>query len=430
MIQAPNPNTIKPQAATGKRQEISSKQIHEVPPPFNPQQEKQQKQPELPHPIQQLANSYNSSSRPLPDIRYQQNQHNQTTVPPTIINNYYYVQPHSPMSPNISMQQLPQNSNRDQNQLQYHQPHITSQKNRHTSNSQNSRPQSDSYDNRNNLNLRKALSNKSIDLIKVASTASSLPANKNDDNDNVYDSFVKKSLTSSYKRSSPKKESMIDSLYGESSKTDIYSAASVISDDSRHRLYNSSCINDITAKIPNINIYPEHELSQKLEDLSFSNNNINIIDELIKLKDSDISVHNDQFFKLFDSCCVVSNSMNIEQLGSILYDPYHKNNRFSFKSLTIIMDTFVSKTSNDELDFRCFVRMCKFIKGCYISFNYHDKRGNDHVLDFNEFQKALKSNHIECSDFLLAKIFQKSEYIDLEEYILAIILIRKEEKKH
>lgn len=448
IIQAPNPKSIKPQAATGQDKESSPKKVHNVPPPFDAnqqknhmrqpsqQQQRRQQQPpqhqSLPHPIQQLANSYNDSQRPLP---YRQIPPSQKPAPPTIINNYYYVQPPqssspmlpmSPMSPVLPMgspTQVPST-----NTLPHQNFKQQKQQQNYSSNSLY-KSSSNSYSDSSQKKTPVSYSNRQRSSMMNTSSHSSLRGSIDGDNESAsYESFIKKGSNNSHRKRSPRKESSIASLYGES-KHDIYSSSSLLSDEPRPRTqYNRHHSNDL-AKLPDINIDPEYELSDKLEEMTLKKH-INLIKELGKLENESISVHNKNFFNLFDSCCVVGNSLTLEQLGAVLYDPYHKNNRFSFKSLGMIMDTFVSKTSNGEMDFRCFVKMCKFVKGCFESFNYHDTRGDDHVLDFEEFRKALKSNNIKCSDFLLATIFKDSEYIDLEHYIIDIILIRKEEKKH
>ena len=250
-----------------------------------------------------------------------------------------------------------------------------------------------------------------------------------DDNDSLqYDSFVgKSSQNHSPKRLSPRKN--YESFH---EKADIYSSASILSDEisSKRSLKNSNNDGIIDAKIPIIDV--DNELNDDLESMNLSNNNKynNLINQLILFEDDQINVHNEKIYKIFENLTNSNDLISIEQLGATLYDPYKSQTRFTFKSLEIIIKTFASSSLNYELDLRCFVKMCKFVKGCYTSFNYHDKRGNDHVLDFEEFQKALKSNKINCPDYLLAKIFENSESIDLENYITAIILIRKNEKKH
>ena len=219
---------------------------------------------------------------------------------------------------------------------------------------------------------------------------------------------------------------MIDNLYQRES---IYSSTS-ISDGSRNKLPREER-DHIVARIPNVAAacHDTDSLDNEISNLSL-NTDRNLIKELMKLKDDEINVHSEEIFRFFDDSCLSNSSMNIEQLGSILYDPYDSNSRLSFKTLNVLISTFASKT-HEEMDFRTFVKMCKFVKGCYVSFNYHDKRGNDHVLDFDEFQLALRSNRIVCSDRLLAEIFRDSEALDFEQYLVAIILIRKSEtSKH
>lgn len=244
--------------------------------------------------------------------------------------------------------------------------------------------------------------------------------------ENSYDSFIQNSNKNHLhgKRSpSNKNNNSIENYY---QRENIYSSTS-IGDDSRNKFQSDSDNSSMIAKLPNIETdYLDTDL---LDDKIISNSNKNLISQLMKLNNDEINVHNNDFFKFYESCCTSNSPLNIEQLGSILYEPYKPNSRLSFKTLNFIMNTFNSKSNIDEMNFRNFVKMCNFIKGCYVSFNYHDKSGNDHVLDFEEFRKALDSNGIVCSDNLLAQIFQHSETLDFENYIIAIILIRKNEKK-
>lgn len=269
---------------------------------------------------------------------------------------------------------------------------------------------------------------------RMSSSSSSSLASSGYDDDGMYNSFVTKSTNISQRRS-PKKDPIV-SFYGEN-KNDIYSSTSIPTSDSRrkHHNYNNNdnsvdcTASAIAAKLPNINVDADYELAEDFDNLVIQFNK-NLVLELVSLEDSQISVHDDRFFKLFNNISS-GGSITLEQLGATLYDPYNNKNRFSFKTLNVIMNTFASKsTETYELNFRCFVKMCTFIKGCFVSFNYHDKRGSDHVLDFQEFRRALSTNNMACSDSLLARIFQTSGAVDFEHYIVAIILIRKEEKVH
>lgn len=394
--------------------------------------------------------------------------------PPTIINNYYYVQapsqplPHQPTSqsqlssstqslqgslnpitPNIPIQanslqqqyanqqqeflfqeqQRIRHQNQLNNQLQQSQilrqepQRISSNEIYNSSNNNNNIPIH--HNHHHSLSSRSSPQRKSPQR-KSPSRVSSAISTSSGISENNYDSFIQNSNKhpSHGKRSPSRKSSnLIENYY---QRENIYSSTS-IGDDSRNKFQSDSDNSSMIAKLPNIETdYLDTDL---LDDRIISVSNKNLISELMKLNNDEISVHNNDFFKFYESCCTSNSSLNIEQLGSILYEPYKPNSRLSFKTLNFIMNTFNSKSNIDEMNFRNFVKMCNFIKGCYVSFNYHDKRGNDHVLDFEEFRKALKSNRIVCPDDLLAQIFQNSETLDFENYIIAIILIRKNEKK-
>lgn len=464
---------MRPQPATGQKEEEPS-----------PQKVDSQRagNTSLPHPIQQLANTYNEAKRPLPTVKVTPKENNSPQLP-TIINNYYYVQaPPSDlpvMPPYVDPQQHFQNSvlksqspplqqppppSQQQTQQailsQYHHHHKNQNESVQYRNScRTSSPQKyqvpvspiessdDTWEYKEKSDVKRsprrevsATSTFSNDRHQHrlhthrkspsrVNSSDSTTSESTLNTQNAYDSFVKRSTkTHSSSRSSPlKKESLIDNLYQRES---IYSSAS-ISDSSRNKLPLEEG-DTVVARIPIVEAtYPDTELlSNELADINFHDER-SLIKELMKLEDDEISVHSDKVFRFFSQCCFSSSSMTIEQLGSILYDPYHPNTRLSFKTLSILLDTFSSNTKTDEIDFRSFVKMCKFVKGCYVSFNYHDKRGNDHVLDFDEFQLALRSNRIVCSDRLLAEIFEHSETLDFEQYLVAIILIRKSEKsKH
>ncbi|GAV28606.1 hypothetical protein PMKS-002079 [Pichia membranifaciens] len=424
--------------------------------------------PQLPHPIQQLANTYNETKRPIPPAVPKANK---ASKPPTIINNYYYMQAPPPNMPILQSYVDPHQSPHTDQPKQHLPPqpqpqpqphHLHQHHNNHHQRDDSLQHQplpralssqnypAEPYDDvreyrqrpegrrspRRDVSNHSTASNDHVQQKFSAhhkspsriSSAGSLTSEGTFSTHNAYDSFVKRSGKGhSSNRSSPvKKESLIDNLYQRES---IYSSTS-ISDGSRNKLPREER-DHIVARIPNVAAacHDADSLDNEISNLSL-NNDRNLIKELMKLKDDEINVHSEEIFRFFDDSCLSNSSMNIEQLGSILYDPYDSNSRLSFKTLNVLINTFASKT-HDEMDFRTFVKMCKFVKGCYVSFNYHDKRGNDHVLDFDEFQLALRSNRIVCSDRLLAEIFQDSEVLDFEQYLVAIILIRKiETNKH
>lgn len=79
---APSPQSIKPQPAVGQKSHTQTS------PHGTPNDSSK--------PIQKLANAYNEVNRPIPSPSKGKN----NTSAPTVINNYYYVQP--PISPRIA----------------------------------------------------------------------------------------------------------------------------------------------------------------------------------------------------------------------------------------------------------------------------------------------------------------------------------------
>lgn len=205
-------------------------------------------------------------------------------------------------------------------------------------------------------------------------------------------------------------------------------------------------------KSPNVEIFTENAskkhqgvrfadpsmLHHELNTLSLNTNEIiginsnplkvNLFTQLMKFNDSEISIRSKEFYKYFLYCCGPSDTLTLEGLSSVLYDPYSKK-KFSVSTLLTIMNVSAVRSGRDidELDFPTFVKRCKFIKGCYQAFNYHDTRGNDHTLDFGEFKAALKFNNMTCSDALLTRIFTESVKLDLAHFITAVIKIRRAE---
>lgn len=485
---APSPQSIQSQPAVGQKPHAHTSSPNE---PSNHNKS-----------IKKLANAYNEVNRPVP----KPGTNKKNSSAPTVINNYYYVQP--PISPPVasapvpiynpqvasdSLAGSPRNSPSmmmsDYNRRVESQPHGHS---RHAhrdfreSRDHRGRPESDhrmrqpssssshsgkspskyprlptfsssnemgyydqgnprklrnsshnhemsqnygsGYENNFDQDYKRGYSNHSEGSHNSFSRSRSHTPNKirsasYAEQKPTYDSFVKSSASSYHKKSPTRKETPKDIPY------DIYSSKSI---DSRSMFIRNGGAHSESiekAKIPNIAVDPEFDIVDKLNDLDLFDG-FNLLKLLTQIDDADINVHNDSFFQIFKRISNGSDLITIEQLGVVLFDPYKNRGRFSFRSLALIMGTFVPNSlNNGEMDFRCFVKMCRFIKGCFTSFNYHDKIENDHMLDFNEFNNALQSNNIKCPDELLAKIFATNESIDIEHYITAIIMIRKEEKR-
>ncbi|TID25430.1 hypothetical protein CANINC_002966 [Pichia inconspicua] len=492
---APSPQSIKPQPAVGQKSHTQTS------PHGTPNDSSK--------PIQKLANAYNEINRPIPSPSKGKN----NTSAPTVINNYYYVQP--PISPRIasapvSMYSMPlasdspKNSPRNKSSMsmtnynQRPEPRPSSHSHHDVREPRESRDFRDRThrersendirtDSRSSSALQRKSPSKYPRLPNFADSSSQMsqydyanqrsmrnsskdfhhdkehnythetdfdndyargydsyaeskrnnfktsrghPSNQSrsssySEHNSDYDIFVKSSASSNQKKSPTRGEKTRNG--GESG--NIYTSKSL---DSRSRFIKSTETNngfEGQAIIPKISVDPDFDVLDKFSDLEISKG-FNLLNLLSQIDDADISVHDDSFFKIFKQISDGNDFITIEQLGVVLFDPYKKRGRFSYRSLALIMGTFVQNSlNNGEMDFRCFVKMCKFIKGCFSSFNYHDKIHKDHVLDFNEFHNALKSNNIICPDELLAKIFASDESIDIEHYIAAIIMIRKAEKQ-
>ena len=159
-----------------------------------------------------------------------------------------------------------------------------------------------------------------------------------------------------------------------------------------------------------------------------SRKRIQVYGDLIRIlsgmKDDSISVHNSQLLALFER--FPSELIGVPELSGVLISP-ETNRSFSLKACRILSRTFATKNSHGQLDFRGFVRLCSFIKGCWESFNYYD-RDQSHTLEYRELVQALKLNGMSCPDELLSRIFENSSYVDIERFIMAVVIIRKYER--
>ncbi|KAG7868388.1 hypothetical protein KL918_002046 [Ogataea parapolymorpha] len=149
----------------------------------------------------------------------------------------------------------------------------------------------------------------------------------------------------------------------------------------------------------------------------------NLLSLLSRMGPDSISVHNQQLYDAFSR--FGKDSIDYEDLRQLLINP--EGTYFKSDSARRLCNTFVSTTS--ELEFRDFIRLCKFLKGCYDSFKYHDSDKSCY-LEPAEFSKSLRYNQITCPDSLLQQIYRNSPNLNLEAYVLAVILIRKHEREH
>ncbi|KAH3665615.1 hypothetical protein OGAPHI_003803 [Ogataea philodendri] len=148
----------------------------------------------------------------------------------------------------------------------------------------------------------------------------------------------------------------------------------------------------------------------------------NLIRQLARIEVDSVSVHNRQLYSIFSH--FGKDSLNYDDLRQLLSNP--EGTHFSSDSARKLCNTFVTTTS--DLEFRDFIRLCKFVKGCYDSFKYHDT-DRSYFLEPQEFSKSLQFNRISCPDYLLRQIYQNASSLNLEAYILAVVLIRKHERE-
>ena len=149
-----------------------------------------------------------------------------------------------------------------------------------------------------------------------------------------------------------------------------------------------------------------------------------LIGVLSTMNDDAISVHNPRLLALFED--FPSELIGALELSGVLISPETKRS-FNIKACRILSRTFATKNSHGQLDFRGFVRLCAFVKGCWESFNYYDK-DQSHTLEYREFLQALKRNGMSCPNELLSRIFESSSYVDIERFIMAVVIIRKYER--
>jgi len=151
----------------------------------------------------------------------------------------------------------------------------------------------------------------------------------------------------------------------------------------------------------------------------------NLLNKLRRINDSELSSNNSRLYEYFKRFCTSSSQyMTLDELRVILSDPYRPHIDFSLENTDKIVRQF-SSSSSRVLDFPSFVKMCKFLKGCYNSFDYYDSRGNDHCLDVEEFRIALQHNKLSCPPDLFYKYFSETGKITIEGYIMVIMDIRR-----
>lgn len=366
-----NPNTLPPQSATGAK------------PQPNPQ----------PNPLQQQP-------------KQQKQRQSNESKPPTIINNYYYVQPTPQMpqqpapqglssspiiDPRYSMNTDPRVRHQQQQQQQYQeQQQLQKQQQRHYPQQQKMQPH--------HSGQRKSSYNSD------------------------YDSFV-----NSAKTRGPHRSGSNSPLKATNPHSSIYESVSLFSSDSGRRSASDNLYlkSKMEAKVPEIEY--EEEDSHTSQRSRQPTRKINLINVISKISDNDISVHNDELYDIFHKLSNGDDLMSFNSLADILCDPFEPAGRlpFSIRSVNVIINTF---TSTRELNFRNFIKLAKFSKGCLVSFSFHD-RNHRHMLSFGDFTKALASNSMVCPDELLAQLFEKSEDLDFEGYIVGIVGIRSWERR-
>lgn len=365
-----NPNNLAPQAATGTR--VSAPQQTKT----ERQQQKQQQAKQQTK--QRLTNTVGDK-------------------PPTIINNYYYVQPQPP-APQPSHYSAPQPQMIDPRYSQAPLPP----------------PRNGSSGHHGSYSPGKS----QLTHSSGSRRSSSHKLAENSDYDNFVNSASRSHRVASGAHSPLKHKTSAS----------IYDSASLRSADSGYRgtgekKYIST---KLQAKVPNIDFYDDSE-DKSTSLLKKKVRNVNLIGVLSRIDDEDVSVHNEQLFALFREISNGDEILTFDTLSRILCDPFEPAGRLLFdqKSVSILLNTF---SNTRDLNFRNFIKLSKFAKGCLVSFMFHD-RDRSHTLSFDEFASALKSNSMVCPDELLARLFEKSENLDFESYLIGIISIRSLERR-
>lgn len=155
-----------------------------------------------------------------------------------------------------------------------------------------------------------------------------------------------------------------------------------------------------------------------------SRGSFDLLRYLVNGDSSDITVHNTRLLTIFQS--FDKEFIDCQDLAELLVDPM-ENHHFTLDSCNSIIQAFDTKTMPGKLDFRGFVHVCAFVKGCCDSFEYYDK-DHSYTLEYQEFVKALNLNGMKCPSGLMTKIFRNSDYVSIERFITAVVAIRRYER--
>ncbi|GMF64154.1 unnamed protein product [[Candida] boidinii] len=145
------------------------------------------------------------------------------------------------------------------------------------------------------------------------------------------------------------------------------------------------------------------------------------------MEPDNISIHNESMVTYFEYISKGEQKISFSSLQQVLI----KDNKEIFETGTLqnILDIFGTQHKGmvflDGL--KQFADLCKFLNGCILSFLCHDT-DNSGGLDYSEFAQCLKSSNITYPESLVQDIFynlpQQKDYLQLEEYINAVIFIR------
>ncbi|VEU20626.1 DEKNAAC101408 [Brettanomyces naardenensis] len=204
--------------------------------------------------------------------------------------------------------------------------------------------------------------------------------------------------------------------------SDIYSSSSLVSPrmSRKHGSDGSRNSGSFEARLPDINMNDGVYRSQGSDDDVY----VDLIGDLCRMDDATITVHSTQLLTVFQA--FGKDLIDSEDLRNLLLDPGTRR-RFARSSSKSLSKVFSSRNSPGELDFRGFIKLCSFVKGCFDSFNYYD-RDYSHTLEYEELVKALQFNGMPCPSELMARIFKYSDYVTLEGFIMAVIIIRRAER--
>ncbi|OWB68867.1 hypothetical protein B5S33_g4934 [[Candida] boidinii] len=381
--------------------------------------------------------------------QYQQYQQNQQQKLPVV--NYYFMMPPE-MANSVASQHLPpniQHNNNGYSQSLPNSPGKLPSTNINNSNLDNARrrpPRSSSSPSTSLTDFQ----NPTLARTETVKTTSSRRSSPNRDSPNTNpNKFIESAIRGTNFRSNSTQPNTttpassatdhLDQSSRRKSSPDIYSRTSLADFRSANPINNLQQntypeFNPINSNNSNTSINSTNSTNSVISNntsRSYSRNSakpkFNLILELSKMEPDNISIHNESMVTYFEYISKGEQKISFSSLQQVLI----KDNKEIFETGTLqnILDIFGTQHKGmvflDGL--KQFADLCKFLNGCILSFLCHDT-DNSGGLDYSEFAQCLKSSNITYPESLVQDIFynlpQQKDYLQLEEYINAVIFIR------